>query len=223
MADNIRIGDTERDEAVSLLQEHHAAGRLSTDEFEERMGGALGARFASDLTVLFDDLPGRKPGEADLNSGYGAPGDRAVSPVPGSPTAYGAGLVPPIVYGGALTPRDNQQNLRILWWIVPVIVIGVLVGVMAAPGTHVVFPFVSFLIVMSILGGRRAQRRNLQQGQGLPPLPPRPLTVDGRAAILDLLRIGEDARALALYKELTLADENSATLAVLALRREIGR
>jgi hypothetical protein len=52
-----RIGDSERDLAVQYLQEHMAAGRLTQDEFDERMTRALGARVESDLVPLFDDLP----------------------------------------------------------------------------------------------------------------------------------------------------------------------
>ncbi|MGA4670180.1 DUF1707 SHOCT-like domain-containing protein [Propionibacteriaceae bacterium Y1923] len=52
-----RIGDAERDEAVAQLQEHHAAGRLDGDEFEERMTRALGAKTIDDLKPLFADLP----------------------------------------------------------------------------------------------------------------------------------------------------------------------
>jgi len=58
-----RIGDAERDEAVSLLQEHLAAGRLDNTEFNDRLGPALEARTYGELTPLFADLPGRRPGE----------------------------------------------------------------------------------------------------------------------------------------------------------------
>lgn len=58
MDDNpIRIGDAERDTAVSALQEHHAAGRLTLDEFNDRLQSALGARTDVDLESLFVDLP----------------------------------------------------------------------------------------------------------------------------------------------------------------------
>jgi len=53
----IRIGDADRDLAVSLLSDHFVAGRLTQEEFEERSGLATRARYADDLTPLFDDLP----------------------------------------------------------------------------------------------------------------------------------------------------------------------
>ena len=53
----LRIGDTERDSAISELGDHFAAGRLSTEEFEQRVDQAIKARFNDDLEPLFVDLP----------------------------------------------------------------------------------------------------------------------------------------------------------------------
>lgn len=53
----IRIGDTERDEAVSALGDHFAAGRLSREELDERIDLAVQAKFSTDLEPLFADLP----------------------------------------------------------------------------------------------------------------------------------------------------------------------
>jgi hypothetical protein len=58
-----RIGDAERDRAAELLREHMAQGRLSADEFDERVDAALKAKVASDLDPLFSDLPGPRPGQ----------------------------------------------------------------------------------------------------------------------------------------------------------------
>jgi TM2 domain-containing membrane protein YozV len=54
---SIRIGTTEREQAVKALGEHFAQGRLEPAEFEERMTAAYAARTASELDRLFDDLP----------------------------------------------------------------------------------------------------------------------------------------------------------------------
>ena len=56
-AGELRIGDAERDAAVSALGEHYAAGRLTKEEFDERSGRAWSARTEADLTPLFSDLP----------------------------------------------------------------------------------------------------------------------------------------------------------------------
>jgi hypothetical protein len=82
-----RIGDAERDQAAELLREHHAAGRLDQDEFEERVGKALVARTASDLAPLFDDLPGPRPGSAGAGDFVAPPwqGSTGTSSAPLSP------------------------------------------------------------------------------------------------------------------------------------------
>ena len=53
----LRIGTTERDGAAADLGEHYSAGRLSAEEFEERVRLAYEARTAADLAPLFADLP----------------------------------------------------------------------------------------------------------------------------------------------------------------------
>ena len=53
----VRIGDAERDQAVSTLGDHFAAGRLTREELDERIDQAMQARFSTDLDPLFDDLP----------------------------------------------------------------------------------------------------------------------------------------------------------------------
>jgi len=52
----IRIGDAERDQAVSLLGDHFAAGRLNREELDERIDQAIQAKFSTDLQPLFADL-----------------------------------------------------------------------------------------------------------------------------------------------------------------------
>lgn len=53
----LRIGDDEREAAVTALGEHYAAGRLTKEEFDERSEQAWAARTASALMPLFADLP----------------------------------------------------------------------------------------------------------------------------------------------------------------------
>ena len=55
---SIRIGDSEREDAVKRLGEHYGAGRLSAEEHSERVDQALRARTGADLEALFADLPG---------------------------------------------------------------------------------------------------------------------------------------------------------------------
>lgn len=53
----LRISDAERESAVRTLGEHHAVGRLSYDEFVERMDQAYEARTHEQLELLTADLP----------------------------------------------------------------------------------------------------------------------------------------------------------------------
>ena len=66
-----RIGDADRDQAVGFLQEHLAQGRIDASEFDDRLSRALNAKTASELAVLFDDLPDPRP--SPRNASYQAP------------------------------------------------------------------------------------------------------------------------------------------------------
>ena len=59
----VRIGDAERDGAITALSEHFAAGRLSREELDERVEQAMSARFDADLTPLLADLPVPAPAQ----------------------------------------------------------------------------------------------------------------------------------------------------------------
>lgn len=77
----VRIGDAERERAVSALGEHFAAGRLTADELDERLGLAWSAKTAADLSPLFADLPGAAVvAERDARpvSGRGRPSGRRI-------------------------------------------------------------------------------------------------------------------------------------------------
>jgi hypothetical protein len=52
-----RVSDTDRDDAVTLLREHVVVGRLTLDEFSERVGVALRARTRDDIAGAMTDLP----------------------------------------------------------------------------------------------------------------------------------------------------------------------
>jgi Domain of unknown function (DUF1707) len=54
----IRASDADRDRTAALLREHHAAGRLTVEEFNERLDKAYAAKTLGDLDELLADLPG---------------------------------------------------------------------------------------------------------------------------------------------------------------------
>jgi hypothetical protein len=61
MDDHIRISDSDRERITERLREHFAEGRLSSDELDERITGALSAKTFGDLRGLMADLPDGAP------------------------------------------------------------------------------------------------------------------------------------------------------------------
>ncbi len=55
--DPIRASDVDRDAVVSMLREAYTAGRLTIDEFDERMAAAYASKTWGDLRQLTIDLP----------------------------------------------------------------------------------------------------------------------------------------------------------------------
>ena len=53
----IRVSDADRDRTVALLREHTVAGRLTLEEFTDRMSAAYHARTNAELDELVLDLP----------------------------------------------------------------------------------------------------------------------------------------------------------------------
>lgn len=53
----IRVSDADRDRAALALREHTVAGRLTLEEFSERVGLAYAARSEDELQALTADLP----------------------------------------------------------------------------------------------------------------------------------------------------------------------
>jgi Flp pilus assembly protein TadB len=57
----LRASDADRDAALADLSAHFQAGRLTSDELDERTGRALAARTVGELGDLMDDLPALQP------------------------------------------------------------------------------------------------------------------------------------------------------------------
>ena len=54
---DLRIGDADRDAAAARLRESYAQGRLTLDEFNERLSAALAATTERELSQITRDLP----------------------------------------------------------------------------------------------------------------------------------------------------------------------
>jgi Domain of unknown function (DUF1707) len=77
---DLRIGDAERDATAARLRESYAQGRLTLDEFNERLSAALAATTERELSQITRDLPHSpvpsarlpqsSPGNGRQRSGY---------------------------------------------------------------------------------------------------------------------------------------------------------
>jgi hypothetical protein len=127
---SLRVSDADRDRAIAELSEHYQAGRLTTEEFEDRSGRALQARTTADLADLFTDLPRR---QAPMTGATASPG--AASTAPASPTRDWAARVP----------------------VAPVTILAV-IAVLALLGGHLFHiawvPVVAIILVRLLAGGR---------------------------------------------------------------------
>ena len=54
---DIRVSDAERNEVVDLLREHCSEGRLTLEEFSDRVGDVFNARTRRELETVVNDLP----------------------------------------------------------------------------------------------------------------------------------------------------------------------
>jgi hypothetical protein len=79
-SDSLRVGDAEREAVAAELREHYAQGRLSMEDFTQRLDAAYAARTRGDLDKLISDLPHANPAGAPLPA-----------PPPGSLRRHGHG------------------------------------------------------------------------------------------------------------------------------------
>jgi Domain of unknown function (DUF1707) len=76
---SLRIGDAERDAVAAELREHFAHGRLTLEEFNQRIDAVFVAKTQRDLSRLTSDLPHVRSGGAPLPSARTRPGTMLTS------------------------------------------------------------------------------------------------------------------------------------------------
>ena len=89
----IRIGDTEREAAMTALGEHMSAGRLDVDEYGERSAKVVAAKTRGELLEIFADLPDPRPvfgtpQPVRQAPQYGQPTPNPDHPKPGEPWGW---------------------------------------------------------------------------------------------------------------------------------------
>ena len=80
-----RTSDADRDQTAAALREHLAAGRMTIEEFDERLDQAYAAKTLGELDKVMADLP-----ETGLGQLPGAPADRSAAS-PESPVMHDHG------------------------------------------------------------------------------------------------------------------------------------
>lgn len=206
-SDELRIGDRERDEAVSYLREHHSTGRLDTLEFDDRMSKALEARTRRELDQLFLDLPYPKPSS----------GSTVANPY----AVYGPEPVYDIAPAPMPSPSDNRPiqvhpatPWYAQWWMI-------LVAVMLNAVTDVWFFIPAMAIWLWFIYPSMVRPRQLNAA-AQQPYQPRQLTFVERDSLMLDVRAGRKVHAVKRYREMTGADLRTAKYAIDAMGREIG-
>jgi Domain of unknown function (DUF1707) len=163
---SIRIGDSEREDAVRRLGEHYEAGRLSAEEHSERVDRALQARTGADLDGLFTDLPGshQTAGDtaADSAGGEGWAGPWGWRKPPWTAPENAAGASGP--GGGGGRPEWARRGFLGRVPLPLLVVLGVL-GVLASVGCVVggghppFLPIALLVAAVIVIRKRRTERR----------------------------------------------------------------
>jgi Domain of unknown function (DUF1707) len=114
---NLRASDADRDLALAELSRHFEAGRLTSEELDERTSQALAARTLGDLAALMSDLPS----EPDAAAGpRNQPSGNYLLILPGI-AAFCALLVTATVLMSG--PGGNHHSMRGLIALLPALVI----------------------------------------------------------------------------------------------------
>ena len=108
----IRASDEDRSRTAAALGEHYAAGRLTLEEFQERLDKAYAATTVGELDNLMADLPGTDLGR-----------------LPGAwpPAAGGSPPLPQCRHPGPVQHPVGSSSLawREIWWFWLVIIFGI--------------------------------------------------------------------------------------------------
>lgn len=90
---SLRIGDQERNATAAELREHFADGRLTQEEFNQRLDATFAAKTQDDLSRITADLPHVRSSSAPLPSARTASGPRwpgGSASAAWTPSAYGS-------------------------------------------------------------------------------------------------------------------------------------
>jgi len=106
---SLRIGDRERDAVAAELREHYAHGRLTLEEFNQRLDAVFGAKTQADLSRITADLPHIRSGGSPLpSSGAGRSASLASGPSPSGRATDRSGW--PVSTSAAAVGADGRMS-----------------------------------------------------------------------------------------------------------------
>ena len=137
----MRASDTDRERTASLLREHHAQGRLTPEEFNDRIDRTFTAKTIGELDTLLADLPG-----IDL---YRLPAASIRPAPPGAlrPRSGRAGRDTPLARPGDGTVSPQTANTWGTWAVVSSLLVVVWLVVGLISGGAAWFPWFLFVAV----------------------------------------------------------------------------
>lgn len=112
---DLRIGDAEREAAATHLREHYAQGRLTLDEFNQRLDAAFTATTQRQLDALTEDLPRPAAPPAQLPVAVGG-GERSREDYHRSGARARLGFFPVIIAALATWLLIADMHLRMFPW-----------------------------------------------------------------------------------------------------------
>lgn len=137
----MRASDADRERTASLLREHHAQGRLTAEEFNDRLDRAFEAKTFGELDALVADLPGidlyRLPAAGIRPAPPGAPRSRP-------PRAGGSSAVSRRG-DGTVSPRRVETWMT--WAVISSLLLAVWLAVGFVTGGAAWFPWFLFVVV----------------------------------------------------------------------------
>jgi len=120
---DLRIGDAERDATTRHLRECFAQGRLTMDEFNDRLGQALAATTQPELDRLTHDLPPTRPSPAALPHTAGYRGDPRYAYNPGRDGSW----------QGASSGCGSRMRSRVMAMVAGLLVLWLLLSTVITP------------------------------------------------------------------------------------------
>ena len=113
---DLRIGDADREAAAAMLREHYAQGRLTLEEFNQRLDAVFAATMQSQLNQLTRDLPHIPAPAATLPAVAGVSRERARGDYQSRGSRPRLGLLPVIIAALATWLLIFDLHLRMFPW-----------------------------------------------------------------------------------------------------------